>query len=117
MPAHPDATRGALAATAGFLIWGLVPVYWKQLASVAPLELITHRIVWSLVFLLGVVAWQRNFPALRAAFHSPRLVGLNLLSSVLLATNWTAYVWAVHSWHVIESSLGYFLVPLVNVTF
>lgn len=116
IPAHPDASRGALAATAAFLIWGLVPVYWKQLSSVAPLELITHRIVWSLLFLLGVIGWQGNFPALRAAFLSPWLVGLNLFSSLLLATNWTVYVWAVNSGHVIESSLGYFLVPLVNVT-
>lgn len=115
IPAHPDAARGALSAASGFLIWGLVPIYWKQLQSVAALELITHRIVWSLVFLLGVIAWQGNFPALRAAFNSWRLVGLNLLSSTLLATNWTVYVWAVNNGHVIESSLGYFLVPLVNV--
>lgn len=115
LSAHPDATRGALAAAGGFLIWGLVPIYWKQLAAVNPVELITHRITWSLVFLLAVIAWQRNFPALRDAFRSGRLVGLNLLSSVLLAANWTVYVWAVNTGHVIESSLGYFLVPLVNV--
>lgn len=114
-PAPPAAARGALAAATGFLFWGLVPVYWKQLAGINPVELITHRITWSLVFLLGIVAWQRNFPVLRAAFAAPRLVGLNLLGSVLLATNWTVYVWAVNTGHVIESSLGYFLVPLFNV--
>lgn len=114
-PSHPEARRGALAAVGGFLIWGLVPIYWKQLQSVAALELITHRIVWSLAFLLGVVAWQGTFGEIRAAFKNPRLLGLNLLSSVLLATNWTVYVWAVNSGHVIETSLGYFLVPLVNV--
>lgn len=116
LPFHPNATRGGLAAATGFLIWGLVPVYWKQLTGINPVELITHRITWSLAFLLGVVAWQRNFPVLRAAFASPRLVGLNFLSSLLLATNWTVYVWAVNTGHVIESSLGYFLVPLFNVT-
>jgi chloramphenicol-sensitive protein RarD len=115
IPAHPDANRGALAAATGFFIWGLVPLYWKQLAGVNPVELITHRIVWSLVFLLAVIAWQRNIPELRNAFKSRRLVGLNLLSSALLATNWTVYVWAVNNGHVIESSLGYFLVPLFNV--
>jgi chloramphenicol-sensitive protein RarD len=114
-PASPHAVRGALAASTGFLIWGLVPVYWKQLTTVAPLELITHRIVWSLAFLLGIVAWQGGFGELKAAFTSRRLLGLNLLSSVLLAVNWTVYVWAVNTGHVIESSLGYFLVPLVNV--
>jgi chloramphenicol-sensitive protein RarD len=112
---HPEASRGALAAAGGFFFWGLVPVYWKQMQSVAALELIAHRIVWSLFFLLGVIAVQRNFGQLRPAFTSRRTVGLNLLSSLLLATNWTVYVWAVNAGHVIESSLGYFLVPLVNV--
>ncbi len=114
-PASSSVSRGALAASAGFLIWGLVPLYWKQLAAVAPLELITHRIVWSLAFLLGVVAWQGGFGELKAAFRSRSLIGLNLLSSALLAVNWTVYVWAVNTGHVIESSLGYFLVPLLNV--
>lgn len=115
LPSHPDAPRGALAAASGFLFWGLFPVYWKQLHSVSAFELIAHRIVWSLLFLLAVIAWQGRFAGLRDSFRNPRLVGVNLLSSLLLAANWTIYVWAVNSGHVIESSLGYFLVPLVNV--
>jgi chloramphenicol-sensitive protein RarD len=116
LPSHPDAARGALAAAGGFLFWGLVPVYWKQMQSVSAFELIAHRIVWSLVFLLGVIAWQGRFAGLWDSFRSRRLLGLNLLSSVLLTANWTVYVWAVNHGHVIESSLGYFLVPLVNVS-
>ena len=83
--------------------------------EIAAIELIAHRIVWSLAFLVGVIAWQGRFADLRAAGRDPRLLGLNLLSSLLLATNWTVYIWAVNSGYVIESSLGYFLVPLVNV--
>ena len=115
IPTHPAAARGALAATASFLIWGVVPVYWKQMQGVSALELITHRIAWSLLFLIGVLWWQKNLSALRPAFTESRTFGLNLLSSVLLAINWVVYIWAVNSGHVIESSLGYFLVPLVNV--
>lgn len=115
IPTHPDAARGAIAATASFLIWGVVPVYWKQMQGVSALELITHRIAWSLLFLIGVLWWQKNLSALRPAFTESRTFGLNLLSSVLLAINWVVYIWAVNSGHVIESSLGYFLVPLVNV--
>lgn len=115
IPAHPDAARGALAATSSFLIWGVVPVYWKQMQGVSALELITHRIAWSLLFLLGVLWWQKNLRALRPAFTASHTFGLNLLSSALLAINWVVYIWAVNSGHVIESSLGYFLVPLVNV--
>lgn len=108
-------TTGALAATGSFLLWGLFPIYWKQLEGVPAIELIAHRITWSLFFLLGVLAWQRRFGDLRPAFGSAQRVGLNLLSSLLLSANWTVYVWAVNAGHVIETSLGYFLVPLVNV--
>ena len=115
MSSPTRAARGALAATASFLFWGLVPLYWKQMSSIASIELIMHRIVWSLLFLMGILAWQNNLQTLRAAFAYPRLIGLNLLSSLLLAANWTVYIWAVNHGQVIESSLGYFLVPLVNV--
>lgn len=114
-PHSPAAVSGATAATASFLLWGVFPLYWKQMQGVPAFELIAHRITWSLLFLLAVLAWQKNFGTLRPAFTDARLFGLNLLSSLLLAANWTVYVWAVNSGHVIESSLGYFLVPLVNV--
>jgi chloramphenicol-sensitive protein RarD len=109
------ASNGAVAASAGFLIWGIVPIYWKQMQGVSAFELIAHRIVWSLVFLFAVLAWQRNFASLRPAFANARAFGLNLLSGLLLSVNWTVYVWAVNRGHVIETSLGYFLVPLGNV--
>ncbi len=114
-PISSAAARGGLAAAGAFLIWGTVPVYWKQMTAVSPVELIAHRIVWSLVFLLGVLAWQRNFSSLRPGLAGARAIGLNLLASVMLTLNWGVYVWAVNTGQVIESSLGYFLVPLCNV--
>jgi len=110
-----EVRNGSLAAAGGFLIWGLVPLYWKQMQSVAAIELIAHRIVWSLILLVGVLAWQRKFHDLKRAFVDRRSIALNLLSSGLLATNWTIYVWAVNAGHILESSLGYFLTPLGNV--
>ncbi len=107
--------RGAIAATAGFLFWGIVPIYWKQMQAVPAQELITHRITWSLVLLLGVLAWKKEFHTLRPAFASWRAFGINALSSVVLSINWLVYVWAVNHGHIIESSLGYFLTPLGNV--
>ena len=107
--------RGALAAASGFTLWGVFPVYWKQMQAVSAFELIAHRVTWSLAFLLGVLAWQGAFSQLRAGLGSPAAVGRNLLSSLLLAANWTIYVWGVNAGHVIETSLGYFLVPLMNV--
>ena len=114
-PASPSSTRGALAAAAAFLFWGKVPVYWKQMQSFSASELIAHRIVWSLFFLVAVLAWQRSFASLRPGFAGARAVGLNLLAGILLTLNWGVYVWAVNRGQVIETSLGYFLVPLCNV--
>jgi chloramphenicol-sensitive protein RarD len=111
----PRSARGALTAAASFLLWGILPVYWKQLEGIPAFELIAHRITWSLLFLLVVLAHRHAFSALRPPFTQPRLLGLNLLSSVLLAVNWTVYVWAVIGGHIIETSLGYFLAPLGNV--
>lgn len=83
--------------------------------AVPAIELIAHRIVWSQLLLLVVLAWRKEFPVLRPAFADGRIIGLNLLSSGLLAANWTVYVWAVNSDHILEASLGYFLTPLGNV--
>ncbi len=115
-PSAPTAARqGALAAGICYFSWGLVPLYWKQLAAVNPVELIAHRHVWSLVLVLLLVAAQRGFGEVRAALSTPHSIGLNLLSATLLTANWLLYVWGVNTGHVLECSLGYFLVPLVNV--
>lgn len=111
----PGSERGALVAAGGFLVWGVVPVYWRQMQGIPATELIAHRITWSLFFLFGVLAWQKNFASLRPAFAGFRAAGLTLLSSLLLAVNWTVYVWAVNGGNILETSLGYFLVPLMNV--
>lgn len=114
-PASSARSRGALAALAGYAFWGIVPIYWKQLQGIDAHELIAHRLVWSLVFVAAVVAWRRGFAEMRAALSTARGFAVNALSSVLLTANWLIYVWAVNRGHVIECSLGYFLVPLINV--
>jgi chloramphenicol-sensitive protein RarD len=108
-------TRGTAAAAVGFLLWGAFPAYWKQMEAVSAFELIAQRILWSLVLLLPLLVWRGTLAKVRLAFAGPREFGRNLLSAVLLAANWTTYVWAVNTGHIIESSLGYFLTPLCNV--
>lgn len=115
MPSSPSATRGALAAAACYLLWGLVPLYWTRLASIHPVELIAHRHVGSLVVVAALVLVQAQVREVWAALTSWRMVGVHLLSGVLLTVNWLVFVWGVNTGHVIETSLGYFLVPLVNV--
>lgn len=114
-PHSSETTKGALAAATGFLLWGLVPAYWKQMREIAAIELIAHRITWSLALLLALQAWRGRLGLVRTGFAGSRRVGLNLLSAVFLAANWTTYVWGVNAGHIIECSLGYFLTPLANV--
>ncbi len=111
----PDQARGALAAGLCYFSWGLVPLYWTQLASVNPVELIAHRHIWSLALLVAIVALQGTFREVIAAVATVRSLAINALSALLLTGNWLVYVWGVNTGHVIDCSLGYFLVPLVNV--
>ena len=126
-PDHAHAKSGALAAALCYLLWGAFPLYWKQLIAVNSFELVAHRYLWTLVVLVVVIAAQaafvrRSFSAsasgfgdVRAALGTPRGFVINALSATLLTANWLVYVWGVNTGHVIETSLGYFLVPLVNV--
>lgn len=108
---HP----GILSAVLAYVCWGLFPLYFKQLAQIAPLDVLVHRVVWSLAFLLMVLAMRRQWSWLRDALRQPRLLGTFALSALLLSGNWLTYIWAVTNDHVVDASLGYFITPLVNV--
>ena len=115
-PAHtPEQARGALAAGLCYFLWGLVPLYWRELAAVDAVELVAHRHLWSLGLLLVLVAVRREFAAVRAALGTPQSLVVNAAGALLLTGNWLCYVWGVNSGFVIETSLGYFLVPLSNI--
>ena len=106
---------GVVYAALAYTLWGLFPLFFKRLATVGPLEVVLHRFVWSLVFVLLVLAVLRRWIWLRAVFRTPRVVGTFALSATLLAGNWLVYIWAVNNDHVLDASLGYFILPLVNV--
>lgn len=106
---------GILSAALAFLCWGLFPLYFHALREVPPVQIMGHRILWSLVFLAIVLSVRQQWrwlPGLRAR---PRVIASFALSALLLSGNWLLYIWAVNSGHVIEASLGYFINPLVNV--
>ncbi|MFI5337671.1 MAG: EamA family transporter RarD [Opitutales bacterium] len=107
--------RGVLAALGAYLAWGLLPVYWHQMAMVDAVELIAHRLCWTLAFTLPLLWWRGGLGGAIRSLGSGRALALSLFSSLLLTCNWLTFVWAVNHGHVLESSLGYFLVPLVNV--
>ena len=106
---------GLVYAALAYTAWGLLPIFFKQLASVSAFEVVMHRTVWSLVFLLMVLAYRRHWAWLGAVLRSPRLLGAFTLSALLLAVNWCTYIWAVQNAHVLDASLGYFILPLVSV--
>jgi chloramphenicol-sensitive protein RarD len=103
------------AASVCYLLWGAFPIYWKQLKVLAPTELIAHRSVWTCVVVIALVAAQRRFGEVRAALATAGGFARNALGAALLTANWLVYVWGVNHDRVLETSLGYFLVPLANV--
>ena len=107
--------RGVVYALLAYVAWGLFPLYFRHLAGVGAFEIVLHRIAWSLVFLLALLAWLRRWQRLAPLARQPRVLGAAGLSALLLAANWTLYVWAVTNGRVIDASLGYFINPLVNV--
>jgi chloramphenicol-sensitive protein RarD len=106
---------GVLYAGSAFFIWGIVPLYFKALGPVPALEIIAHRIVWSTVFLTLLLAVTRGFRELRAVFARPRTAAMLALTSALVAINWLTFVWAVNAGRLLDTSLGYFMTPQVNV--
>ncbi len=107
--------RGLIYGTLAYGLWGLFPFFFKQLQHVASLQVVLHRMVWSLVFVLLVLAVLRRWAWLGDVRRQPRLLLTFAASSALLAGNWLTYIWAVNNGHVLDASLGYFILPLVNV--
>jgi len=116
MTVQADVRRGLWVAIASFVLWGVMPLYWHALKAVPSLQIVMHRIVWSAVFVVGWLTWQQR-DWLRCALSKPRVGWMLLLSGILIAFNWGLYIWAVNAGHVVESSLGYFINPLVSVLF
>ena len=109
--------KGIWHAIGAYVAWGLLPFYWKQVAEVPALQLIGHRIVWSFFTLLVVVGFSRQRQAFVAALKTPRLLRVYAVAAVLIGINWFLYVWAVNSGFIVETSMGYFITPLVSVLF
>lgn len=102
-------------AVSAFLLWGLFPLYFKLLKDVPSFDIVVHRLFWSFVFLAGVLLWRRQWAWLGKALKNPMVVIGFLASALLLSGNWTLYVWAVNDGRIVDTSLGYFMSPLVSV--
>lgn len=107
---------GILSAALAFLCWGLFPLYFHAIGEIPALQILAHRMLWSLAFLLIVLGLRRQWSWLHQV-RQPRIFWSFVASALLLAANWLLYIWAVNNGHVIEASLGYFITPLVNIMF
>ncbi|HKT96590.1 MAG TPA: EamA family transporter RarD [Paraburkholderia sp.] len=108
---------GIAYAFSAFTIWGLFPVYFKTLHQIPALEMLAHRMAWSLVFILIVLVVRHHWAWIPSALRDRRLIARFAASAVLLSANWGIYIWAVNAGHIVEASLGYFINPLINVLF
>lgn len=112
------ARQGMFAALAAFVTWGLAPLYFRALGSVPPFEIVAHRVLWSALFLAGllaVVTSTGGYARVRAALAQPCLIALLALTSLLTGSNWLVFIWAIDAGRLLEASLGYFINPLVSV--
>ncbi len=109
--------KGIWYAIGAYTLWGVFPVFWKLLQSASASEIVAHRMVWSLVFLAAILSYRRQWQWLPKIRRNRRAMGIFVLTAALLGTNWLIYVWGVNAGHIIETSLGYFINPLVNVLF
>lgn len=106
---------GVLFALAAYTMWGIAPLYFKLLTTVPALEILMHRIVWSVLVLVILVFIRKKLSQVRMAIGNPKVLKVLLISGFLLACNWLIFIWAVNNDHLLDASLGYFINPLFNV--
>jgi chloramphenicol-sensitive protein RarD len=107
--------QGILLAVSAYIFWGLHPVYWKLLQNVPSIEIVSHRIFWSLIFFIFIISFHKNWKELRSKLRKNKNKISIYLPAFLIGSNWAMYIWAVNAGYVIETSLGYFISPLVSV--
>jgi chloramphenicol-sensitive protein RarD len=107
--------KGILNGLAAYALWGFFPIYWKFLHQVPALQVIGHRISWSFVLLIVIIFATRQWKDFRTAALTPKVIGIYSIAAVLLTVNWLVYVWGVNAGFIVETSLGYFINPLLSV--
>jgi chloramphenicol-sensitive protein RarD len=107
--------KGSLYALGAYVIWGFFPIYFKLLHEAPAIQVVSHRIVWSFILLAILLSARKEWRTLRAAITGPKMLGIFMISSILLGMNWLIYIFGVQSGYIVETSLGYYINPLVSV--
>lgn len=109
------ARQGILLAVGAYTMWGIAPIYFKTISEVSPLEILSHRVVWSFVLLAFLLHLGRRWRGVRDVIKSKKKMGFLLSTSILVGANWLIFIWAVNANHMLDASLGYYINPLINV--
>lgn len=112
-----QSSTGVIAALLSFVLWGILPIYWKALAHVPALEILCHRIVWAMIFLGLLVHYKKGWKSVWLLAKNKKKQMYLSMSTVLVASNWYLYIWAVNNHHILQASLGYYINPLMNIFF
>lgn len=112
---HSEKTSGVMYAVAAYALWGVLPIYWKFVDSVFPIEILANRIVWVFVFVIVIVALTRQWKQLKLVTRDKKQMLYIGIASILITFNWGLYIWAVNSNRIVDSSLGYYINPLFSV--
>lgn len=110
-----DERYGVITGLGAYLMWGLLPLFWPLLKPAVAFEILGHRIIWSLLFVIVLMYLTHSWPVVKQTLKDHKRLWLIVLASFFVATNWGVYIWAVNDNHVVETSLGYFINPLVSV--
>ncbi len=112
---NSDALKGRIYIILLFVVWGFLPLYWKLLNQVPADEILAHRILWSFVLVIGILYFNKKLYALKEIVSNKRELKLLFCSTLFITINWFIYIWAVNSGHVIETSMGYYMNPLITI--
>ncbi|PHM62227.1 EamA family transporter RarD [Xenorhabdus ishibashii] len=114
---NQQTAKGILYALGAYLIWGLAPIYFKTIQYVPPDEIVSHRVIWSVFFMVLMLTMTRHWRQVWVVVRQPKILLLLGITAFTITSNWLTYIWAVNNGHLLEASLGYFISPLVNVLF
>lgn len=115
MTSRSRAGQGTLYGVAAYVIWGMAPLFWQLLVPARPMEVLAHRVVWSMVILVAMVRLQGRWTHVRRALADRTTRGLLVVASALVGSNWALFIWATMSGHILDAALGYYVVPLLSV--
>ncbi|WAC23653.1 EamA family transporter RarD [Blastomonas sp. SL216] len=107
--------NGLPEAVGAYTIWGFMPLFFKQLQGISPVEIVAHRVMWSVILVLAILWARKSLGEFRSAITDPRTRRFMLASTTLIAGNWLIYIWAITNEHILAGSLGYYINPLINV--